>query len=95
MSTRSQPWSPPAGWDTYTRSDDVEELAWEVLAGWHYLNPTASTSVWESPEGSTVYIAFDDARAIIEVMIGRATEEDPDLEDFTARLRALGLSLEK
>ncbi len=54
MATRSEAWEPEGGWERFSRADDVEELAWEVLAGWHYINPTASTSVWESPQGATV-----------------------------------------
>lgn len=91
MATRSEAWEPEGGWGRFSRADDVEELAWEVLAGWHYINPTASTSVWESPQGATVYLAFDDARALIEVAIGRGADEDADLDDFAARLRRYGL----
>lgn len=91
MATRSEAWEPEGGWDRFARADDVEELAWEVLAGWHYINPTATTSVWESPQGATVYLAFDHAHALIEVVIGRGAEEEPDLEDFAGRLRRFGL----
>ncbi len=91
MATRSEAWEPEGGWDGFSRADDVEELAWEVLAGWHYINPTANTSVWESPDGATVYLAFDDARALIEVVIGHGREEDPDVGDFVRRLRRYGL----
>lgn len=91
MATKSEAWEPPGGWDSYTRGDDVEELAWEVLAGWHYINPTATTSVWESPSGATVYLAFDHAHALIEVVLGYGGDEDFDLADFSARLSKLGL----
>jgi len=91
MATRSEAWEPEGGWDGFPRADDVEELAWEVLAGWHYINPTASTSVWESPQGATVYLAFDHAHALIEVVIGHGGEEDPDLDEFAQRLRRYGL----
>ncbi|MGH1344182.1 MAG: hypothetical protein ACRBN8_21665 [Nannocystales bacterium] len=91
MATRSEAWEPEGGWDRFSRADDVEELAWEVLAGWHYINPTATTSVWESPDGATVYLAFDDSHALIELVIGHGPEEDADLQDFTVRLRKLGL----
>lgn len=91
MATRSQSWEPPAGWDTFGRAEDVEELAWEVLAGWHYMNPTATTSIWESPAGATVYLAFDDMRALIEVVIGHGHEEEFDLGEFVRRLGALGV----
>lgn len=92
MSTRSQAWEPPGGWDGYARGEDVEELAWEVLAGWHYINPTSTTSVWESPSGATVYLAFDQDHVLIEVVLGAVEEEDFELEDFARRLRPLGLA---
>lgn len=91
MATRSEAWEPVGGWERFSHADDVEELAWEVLAGWHYINPTATTSVWESPEGATVYLAFDEGRALIEVVLGRVAEEDPELDDFAHRLRRYGL----
>ncbi|MBV1858605.1 MAG: hypothetical protein KUG77_09360 [Nannocystaceae bacterium] len=91
MATKSEAWEPEGGWERFSRADDVEELAWEVLAGWHFINPTASTSVWESPQGATVYLAFDHAHALIEVMVGRSAEEEPDLEEFATRLAKYGL----
>jgi hypothetical protein len=91
MATLSESWEPPSGWDAFTRGEDVEELAWEVLAGWHYINPTATTSVWESPSGATAYLAFDAGRQLIEVVLGRVADEDFELEDFAARLKRLGL----
>lgn len=91
MSTRSQTWEPTGGWASFSRGDDVEELAWEVLAGWHYMNPTSTTSVWESPSGATAYLAFDAGHALIEVVLGHGPQEDPELADFGAGLRRLGL----
>ncbi len=91
VATRSETWEPPRGWESFRRGDDVEELAWEVLAGWHYMNPTSTTSIWESPSGATVYLAFDDARALFELVIGHGGEEDFELTDFVTRLGALGL----
>lgn len=85
--TRSQAWAPRGGWDAFSRGDDLEELAWEVLAGWHFMNPTARTSVWESPEGATVSLAFDDAHAVTELVIGRAGDEvELELAQFEQRL---------
>lgn len=69
----------------------MEELAWEVLAGWHYMNPTAQTSVWESPTGATAYLAFDPSHRLIEVVLGRGAAEDLELDDFAARLKTLGI----
>ena len=69
----------------------MEELAWEVLAGWHYMNPTSNVSIWESPTGATAYLAFDAEHALIEVVLGHGGEEDPELVDFGTRLRRLGL----
>ena len=91
MSTRSESWEPVGEWSSFTRGEDVEELAWEVLAGWHYMNPTANTSIWESPTGATAYLAFDVEHALIEVVLGHGAHEDPELADFSARLRRLGL----
>ena len=91
MATRSEAWEPEGGWESFSRADDVEELAWEVLAGWDYLNPTSTTSVWESPSGATVYLAFDASRALIELVIGHSAQEEFDLQDFGERLRKLGL----
>lgn len=91
MATRSESWEPPGGWDAFRRGEDVEELAWEVLAGWHYMNPTAETSVWESPTGATAYLAFDPSHRLIEVVLGHGAEEDLELDDFAARLKRLGL----
>ena len=91
MATQSESWEPPGGWDAFSRGDDVEELAWEVFAGWHYINPTAQTSVWESPSGATAYLAFDADHALIEVVLGRAAEEDFELADFAKQLRGFGL----
>jgi hypothetical protein len=94
MATQSRAWAPSGGWDGFAGSDEVEELAWEVLASWHYINPTATTSVWESPSGATVYLAFDEAHALIEVVVGAVPEEDFELQVFETRMRALGLSPE-
>ena len=91
MSTRSESWEPTGGWSSFTRGEDVEEIAWEVLAGWHYMNPTSTTSIWESPTGATAYLAFDGEHALIEVVLGHVAEEDPELVDFGGRLRRLGL----
>lgn len=86
--TRSQVWSPSKGWDAFTHGEDLEELAWEALAGWHYMNPTAQTSVWESPEGATVYLAFDDSHAVIELVIGHVGDDhELELTQFQDRLR--------
>ncbi len=58
------------------------------------MNPTVTTSVWESPAGATVYLAFDETRALIEVVVGHGDEEEFDLEEFTRRLAKLGLRAE-
>ncbi len=55
------------------------------------MNPTVATSVWESPAGATVYLAFDETRALIEVVVGHGDEEEFDPEEFTKRLTKLGL----
>lgn len=91
MSTRDETWEPSGGWESFARGDDVEELAWDLFAGWHYMSPTSSTSSWESPSGATAHLAFDDARALVEVVLGHGDEEDPELEAFASRLRELGL----
>lgn len=87
MSTRSLALTPPTGWDAFTRSADVEELVWEVLAGWHYMNPTATTSIWESETGATFYLAFDEDRRLVEVVAGHAAEADEELDALCRRLK--------
>jgi hypothetical protein len=87
VATRSVALVPAAGWDKFSRSADVEELAWEVLAGWHYMNPTSTTSIWEGDTGATFYLAFDGSHRIIEAVAGHAGEPDVDLDDMCARLR--------
>ena len=49
MATRFESWEPPAGWDAFLRGDDVEELAWEALAGWHYTQSIQLTPPMDSP----------------------------------------------
>ena len=87
MSTRSVALKPPGGWDDFAKSSEVEELVWEVLATWHYMNPTATTSIWESDTGATFYLAFGDGRAIIEAVAGFVDEPDEELDALCARLR--------
>ncbi len=87
MATRSVSLAPAAGWDGFARSGALEELVWEALATWHYMGPTANSSVWESDGGATFYLAFDESRAIIEAVAGFGGEPDPDLEDLCRRLK--------
>ena len=87
MATRSVALVPPQGWEDFAKSSDVEELVWEVLAAWHYMNPTAKTSIWESDTGATFYLAFDDDRAIIEAVAGFGGEPDEELDSLCSRLR--------
>ncbi len=84
--TRQVALTPAGGWDTFNDTEEVTELAWEVLAGWHYMNPTAKTSVWESPSGATFYLAFDDAGALVEAAANHARDEDPELSALLRRL---------
>jgi len=87
MATRSVALSPTGGWEVFTKSGDVEELVWEVLATWHYMNPTATTSIWESHTGATFHLAFGDDRKIIEAIAGFVDEPDEELDALCARLR--------
>ncbi len=87
MSTRNVAWSPKPGWSEFGGSEAVEELVWETLAGWHYLNPTVNQSVWESPLGATVTLAFDVAHTIIELVVGHDEEDEVELEELLTRLR--------
>ena len=81
--------TPAQGWDSFTRSEDVEELVWEVLAGWHYMNPTAKTSVWESDSGATFYLSFDDDHRLIEAVAGASASPDEELDELCGRLRRM------
>ncbi len=87
MSTRSVTLAPAGGWDAFTRSPEVEELVWELLAGWHYMNPTSKTSVWESDTEATFYLAFGDDGRLVEAVAGYAEEDDPELDELCAKLR--------
>ena len=88
MGTRSVTLAPAGGWEAFTRSAEVDELAWEILAGWHYMNPTSSTSIWESETEATFYLAFDDdRRRILEAVAGFVDEPDPELDELCAKLR--------
>ncbi|MEM6995669.1 MAG: hypothetical protein AAF721_34490 [Myxococcota bacterium] len=88
MSTRSVTLTPACGWEAFTRSAALDEVAWEVLATWHYMNPTSKTSIWESETGATFYLAFGDSGAVIEAVAGHAAEPDPELDALLARLVA-------
>lgn len=84
--------APARGWESFTKSAEVEELAWEMLATWHFMNPTAKTSVWESDSGATFYLAFDDAHQVIEAVAGANAELDEELVALCTRLsRRFGL----
>jgi len=87
LATQSKSLNPAQGWDAFARTEDVEELVWEVLAGWHYMNPTAKTSVWESDSGATFYLAFDDDHQLIEAVAGAGATPDEDLDALCGRLR--------
>jgi len=87
MSTRSIALAPSGGWEAFSKSTELEELVWEVLAAWHYMGPTSSTSVWESDTGATFYLAFGGDREVVEAVAGFVDEPDDDLDDLCTRLK--------
>lgn len=65
----------------------MEELVWELLATWDFLNPTVSQSVWESPSGATVFLAFDAEHELIELVVGHAEEDEEELLALIAQIQ--------
>ena len=88
MSTRSVTLCPRRGWEAFGKGADLEELVWEALATWHYMNPTAKTSVWESPTGATFYLAFGDDGSLVEAVAGFAGDDNEELTALLEQLAA-------
>ncbi len=66
--------APPAGWAKFTDSKALTDWLWATCSGWHYLNPTSLTSIWENrDDASHVYVEFDSADSIVDLVVSRTT----------------------
>lgn len=85
----SKTFTPPAGWDRFQRSEELEARLWAALPqeGWHYLNFTRDSSVWESrQDGSSVSVEFQEGR-----ICGVSVNEGVAMETFHAIAEVFGL----
>jgi hypothetical protein len=80
----------PEGWDGFDGSNALTELLWLRLTGWHYLNSTSTTSVWEDPAGSgaMLHVAYAGEK-IVDLTVDLASDDGPGADTLRGLIAEL------
>ncbi len=78
---------PTGGWHTFSESAALTEALWERLdlSGWHYMNFTSDSSIWESKKDGSVLIVTYLQSKIVELLAETGQSEqtfDPIAVEF-------------